>query len=998
MKEKALESIVSIYALVAVFKPAKGYTLITNVLEVYLSSLFTKPTTEKYLELFQKKIRSYIAYKNSLANDYDQYFKSELEAHCYILSREVSLDNRVLVLMYLIEYVPYMAGKTSLNIASESYNLINTIAKNLEIPTTDFSDAVSFSTENYHKISEENALFIITDNASLKIPGTRVLLDESLNGQLIFIKIKALNTILFKVSGESYFEINDRKLYKRRTYILNKGAVIHTDNGHHFYYNDITRALTPIETVQPLVLKADDVSYRFKNGIYGIQPMSFECKSGEIMAIMGGSGSGKTTLMNLLIGTRKPYSGEITLNNVDVYKNPNIVKGHIGYVPQDDALIEELTAFENLFFIAGLSSKSLSSAARIQKVEALLKELDLEKIRDLKVGNPLDKVISGGQRKRLNIAIELIRDPGILFLDEPTSGLSSADSENIMQILKKASAMGRMVILNIHQPSSDIFKMFDKLLFIDKGGYSVYFGQAMQIPSYLKTALKLADAHENECQTCGNLNPDDIFHLVQTQQIANQERKQTKRLFSPERWHNRFLRVSSIHRIHQVYQEAPELKPLPVQTPGKIKQYIIYSVRNLLTKVADIPYLLLSLLLPAVLGFLLSIFARHVAPFAEGYNYYQNDNMPPYIFMSVIVAMFVGIMSGSGEIIKERKTLQRESFLNLSYSSFIFAKLTYLMVLSGIQMITYVLISKWVLQIPSGNTHLFAILWSTTVSSSLIGLALSSVFKTMASVYVSIPFVLIPQILFSGAVIDFNKINPIFASYKYVPAISEVMMSRWVYETISVSLFMDSEYAKQFYPLEKALNQTTYTRNFLLPEIEKSFFKQSWSTTHFLTRDSADFELIVDGIQQVGRTMNEDFSALYKNGEIKGENFSLFVNDARSRLMEAHDANLMLKDSVIGEMGSDAYNALQHTTNKKLMQLLTDEANVEKVRIRNNAFIRKMTPVYFVSNHPTGRSHLYAPAKKLGALEFTTYQFNTMVIWLMSLGFIIAVIRRKPSI
>ena len=998
MKEKALGSIVSIFALVAVFKPGKGYTLITNILEVYLSSLFTKPTTEQYLDLFQQKVREYISYKNNHANDFESYFKSEIDAHCYILSREVTLDNRVLVLIYLIEYVPYMAGKTSLYIAGESYTLINTIAQQLEIPASDFTDAVSFSTENYQKISERNALFVVTDNKTLTIPGTKILIDEDLNGQLIFIKIKGLNTILFKVSGESYFEINDRKLYKRRTYILNKGAVIHSDNGSHFYYNDIARALTPIETIQPLLLRAEDISFRFKNGIYGIQPMSFQCKSGEIIAIMGGSGSGKTTLMNLLIGARKPYSGYITLNDVDVYKNPAIVKGHIGYVPQDDALIEELTAFENLYFIAGLSSKALSREDKIRKVEALLEELDLEKIRNLKVGNPLDKVISGGQRKRLNIAIELIRDPGILFLDEPTSGLSSADSENIMQILKKSATVGRMVILNIHQPSSDIFKMFDKLLFIDQGGYSVYYGPAMQIPSYLKKALQLADAHENECQTCGNLNPDDIFHLVQTQQIANQERKLTKRLFSPERWHTRFLRVSSIKRINQAYEEVFKLKPLPVQTPGKVQQYLIYSMRNFLTKVADFPSLLLSLTLPAVLGLLLSVFARYIAPFADTYSYYQNDNMPPYIFMSVIVAMFIGIMSGSGEIIKERKTLLRESFLDLSYSSFIFSKFTYLMVLSGIQMISYVLISKWVLEIPSGNGHLFAILWSTTVSASIIGLVLSSFFKTMASVYVSIPFVLIPQILFSGAVIDFNKINPIFASDKYVPAISEIMMSRWVYETISVSLFMDSDFAKELYPTEKALNQTTYTRNFLLPEIERSFFKQSWSTTHFLTKDSADFELIVDGIQKVGETMNEDLSGLYKSGVIKGESFSQFVNDVRTRLMKTHDANLMYKDNLIAEMGSDAYNTLHQTTNKKLMQLLTDEANVEKVRIRDNEFIRKMTPVYYISDHKEGRSHLYAPAKRLGEYVLSTYQFNTIVIWLMSLVFLIYVIIKRPSI
>jgi ABC transport system ATP-binding/permease protein len=998
MKKKALESIVSIFALVAVFKPGKGYTLIVNILEVYLSLLFTKPSTEYYLEIFQKKLRKYVDYKNNHAKDFENFFNSELDAHCYILSREVTLENRVLVLIYLIEYVPYMSDKTSMYISSASFTLINQIAQRLEIPESDFRDAVSFSSEKFEQISDHNTLFIISDNRALTIPGVKVLVDEHLDGQLIFLKIKSLNTILLKVSGETYFEINDRKLYKRRTYILNKGAVIHTEKGSRYYYNDITRALTPTQTIQSLALKAENISFRFNNGVYGIQPMSFECQSGEITAIMGGSGSGKTTLMNLLIGARQPSSGRITLNGVDVFKNPKIVKGHIGYVPQDDALIEELTAFENLFFIAGLSSRDLSRDAKIQKVEKLLKELHLEKIRDLRVGHPLDKVISGGQRKRLNIAIELIRDPGILFLDEPTSGLSSADSENIMQILKNSASMGRMVILNIHQPSSDIFKLFDKLLFLDQGGFAVYYGPAMQIPSYLKEALKLADAHENECQTCGNLNPDDIFHLIQTRQIANQERKVTQRIFSPERWHRRFLRYSAREDVKKEEPANTDLQALPVKTPAKPKQYLIYSLRNLLTKVADYPYLMLSLLLPPVLGLLLSVFARYVAPYADTYSYYQNDNLPPYIFMSVIVAMFVGIMSGSGEIIKERKTLQRESFLNLSYSAFIFAKLTYLMVLSGIQMITYVAVSQWVLQIPSGSGHLFAILWSTTVSASIIGLVLSSIFKTMASVYVSIPFVLIPQILFSGAVIDFNKINPLFASEKYVPVISEFMASRWVYEVISVSLFMESDYAKEFYQQEKTLNRSAYTRNFLLPEIEKSFFQQSWSTTHYLTRDSAQFNLVVDGIEKVGQVLKEDFSALYANGVLEGKDFSDFVDHARSELMEMHDANLMQKDNRIADMGSEGYNKLRFTTNKKLMQLLTDEANVEKVKISDNEFIRKMTPIYYISDHPFGRSHLYAPAKTIGTIKVSTYAFNVMIIWLMSFIMLIYVILKRPSV
>src|SRR5690606_10976686 len=116
----------------------------------------------------------------------------------------------------------------------------------------------------------------------------------------------------------------------------------------------------------------------------------------------------------------------------------------------------------------------------------MLLTLGLADSRDLKVGNPLEKTISGGQRKRLNIALELIREPSVLFVDEPTSGLSSRDSENIMDLLKELALKGKLVFAVIHQPSSDIFKMFDKLIIMDTGGYPIYYGNPVDSIIYFK--------------------------------------------------------------------------------------------------------------------------------------------------------------------------------------------------------------------------------------------------------------------------------------------------------------------------------------------------------------------------------------------------------------------------------------------------------------------------------------------------------------------------------
>lgn len=994
MKEKALNSIISLYALVAVFKRGKGFTLITNTLEVYLSTWFSRQTTDLFLEIFKERIKTYISQTETLESGFDAFLNAEIEAHCIIISREISLQQRLLAMMYLVEYLPYMSGKSSLYIEDESYRLMEKIAEGLMISRQDFSDAVSFSRDNFQNIGDTNPVAIVTDNPRIQIEGVNARFIQDLNGQIIFLRMVALDTILFKVSGDVHFEINDRKLFKHRTYILKKGAVIYAGDSSSIYYNDIFKLLIRYPEGLKLVLEARNVEFRFGNGVYGVQKTTFQCASGEMVAIMGGSGSGKTTLMNVLIGARKPSAGSVTVNGMDVFSNPAIVKGYIGYVPQDDALNEDLTAFENLYFITGLASASLSREERIAKVDSLLKELELSKIRDLKVGSPLDKIISGGQRKRLNIAISLIRDPGVLFLDEPTSGLSSADSENIMQLLKETTLKGRLVVVNIHQPSSDIFKLFDKLLFIDQGGFPVYYGPSLQMISYLRSSLKLIDAQEGECHVCGNINPDEIFHMVSSKHVVTSQRPEARRIFPPLRWHRRFLK--NLPPEPATSSGFAQLKPNKLDIPNPFRQFRIYAQRNFFTKIADVPYLLLSVFLSPILAVLLSVFARYVVPTTGEYSYYDNDNIPAFIFMSVIVAMFVGIMDGSSEIIKDRKALKRESFLNLSFVSYVSSKFSWLAVMSAIQMASYVLISIHVLEIPAGGLRFFAIMWSTAVGANLMGLLLSAVFKTAASVYVTIPFLLIPQILFSGAVIDFNKIHPWFVSDKYVPFISEVMVSRWAYEAINVSLFLESGYSEKFYLLDKEINNASYHRNFLLPEIEKHFFGDNWSTEHYLTPDSAKYKLLVDGFKHLERFTGENYEHLYQN-RIEGAAMNLFIRDFRNRCRQQSDSLQALRDEVIERMGRDAYNRLERTRNHKLSQVVLDETNVQKVKVSEDEFIRKMGPIFHIPDNDIGRAHFYAPARRVAGCIIPTPCFNLYVIWLVAFITFVVIVRFRPK-
>ena len=237
-----------------------------------------------------------------------------------------------------------------------------------------------------------------------------------------------------------------------------------------------------------------------------------------------------------LSGMYKPASGHIRINNLDLWKDAEKLNGVSGFVPQDDLLIEELTVFENLYFNAKFCFKHLSDKEIRERSSDTLASLGLLEKRDLRVGSVMNKTISGGQRKRLNIALELIREPSILFLDEPTSGLSSRDSENVMDLLRELTLKGKLVFVVIHQPSSELFKMFDRVVILDTGGRMVYYGNPVEAVIHFKKVDNQVNAGVGECPVCGNVNPEQIFNIIEAQQVDEYGNYTELRKINPQTW------------------------------------------------------------------------------------------------------------------------------------------------------------------------------------------------------------------------------------------------------------------------------------------------------------------------------------------------------------------------------------------------------------------------------------------------------------------------------
>lgn len=495
--------------------------------------------------------------------------------------------------------------------------------------------------------------------------------------------------------------------------------------------------------------------------------ISFTAYPTEFIGLMGPSGAGKTTLLMSMIGYLQPTYGRTLLNGDELATHYDRYRGAIGYVPQEDIIHGELTVYESLYYSARLRLPEDTSRAEIdRRIREVLAALEISETRDVVIGSPERKGISGGQRKRVNLALELLTEPSLLCLDEPTSGLASEDALNVMRLLRRLADGGRTILLTIHQPSLQAYRMMDNVLYL-ADGEEVYYG-----PSYpdsitffyphVKPESPEAEALLSDPGSC--LKP-----LVDAKRNGEPMETFAARYRQSE-YHEEFVeqRRKNLHDEVRLTEQSSKR-----QTPRfRLHQLLTLSARYLTIKLKDQVGTAILLVQAPIIAVLINL----VFMFQSQGPMHRMEYMPFALFLLITSAIWFGCSNAAREIVSEQAIYKRERMVNLSIAAYVGSKFLILSGLALVQCLTLLWITYFTLDFAGNPLQHLLMLWLCALAATGMGLVLSATVRTTAAALALVPLLLIPQVILGGAIMPIDQMKDPSWS------LAQTTVSRWAFE------------------------------------------------------------------------------------------------------------------------------------------------------------------------------------------------------------------------
>ena len=481
-----------------------------------------------------------------------------------------------------------------------------------------------------------------------------------------------------------------------------------------------------------------------------LDDVSLTVQPGEFVGLMGPSGCGKTTLMTALNGCVPYTEGQVLYSGMDLRDNLGRLSPQVGYVPQDDIMHAELTVREVLYYSARLKSLGGTSDTEIyERAERVCRELNLTRQLDTPIGSETRKTLSGGQKKRVNLAIELMTDPKVLFLDEPTSGLSSKDTRDVMEILRGLADKGIAIVITIHQPSARVYRLMDKVIYL-KAGKLCYFG-----PTY-PDSITFFKGENCDPDLEG---PDAVMEVLDERGEAQMEQTYWESSAYEEYVHRREEQMGQARKGIEVSAART------VRRVSPLAQFPKLCWRYLLCKLRDRAALGILLMQAPVIALLLGWTFRG-----------QGLNAP--LFMLVFVSLWFGVNNSARELVGELSIYRRERRSGLSPGAYFCSKFFGQAMLTFFQCGLLLGVSYPILELEGFFPMFLGVCWGCALSGVSIGLLVSAWSRSEVSAIVMVPLILIPFILFGGLLKPYEDMGNLSKG------LGGLVPARWGYEAV----------------------------------------------------------------------------------------------------------------------------------------------------------------------------------------------------------------------
>jgi ABC transport system ATP-binding/permease protein len=654
------------------------------------------------------------------------------------------------------------------------------------------------------RLAGDRQEYLVSNDASALAPGDLLLGSKLSPKAVLFIRFDAQRAEGELIIRESHGPIMVDGIPVRQTAPLRDGSLIRLSGSQavrcRFSEGFLDEERTLIESLQ-----VEDVVHDFKADARALDHLNFEVKRGEMLCIIGPSGSGKSTLLAGEHGQREPTRGKVKLNGIPIYERREALVPFIAHMPQEEALNPQLTVREHLRHAVTIRRPGLSHAEHERRVDSMLAELGLQSIAQRRVGSPGEKTISGGERSRLNLGVDLGSRAEVFLFDEPISGLSSKDSEHVAETLRSL-AREKIVIASLHRPGAQVLRLFDKVLLLDSGGRLAYFGTPAAMVGYFRDACEELGISHPSVAAKSPLGADFVFDVLETplSSIGGGSNTGAARRFPPSFWQEKFesmdlmqaLKLSGgpVSQLGEAKQgDRLPVPPKPVRRlRAVIAVFLTHFMRSLLSKLRNRGTIYSTCLEAPLLAGLIAITLRS-SP-TGSYQFSTALHIPAYLFLSATVAMFLGLTNSATEVLRDRPILRRERNCQPGAGSYVLAKLAALGLVAAVQCLVYLIVGDYFLEISGMLPYLWLWMTLTAWTGTAMALVVSSLVKTERAALTAVPLLLVPQMLLAGALVPYREMNHGLFTYLAarreaggVPVPAAIMPLRYAYEAMIVA-------------------------------------------------------------------------------------------------------------------------------------------------------------------------------------------------------------------